>query len=249
MSPPLMDGLLLIPFLVGAFLGGLVSGLFGFAMGIVVSSIWLHLIPPVDNTVLIIGCTLVTQGYGIWKLRHALDWPRAMPFILGGAIGVPLGAYLLAYSNPDVVRATIGLFLVAYSLYSLIKPVFRPVQAGFAADTAVGVLNGLLGGLTGLVGIILVIWCQMRGWSKDVTRATFQIVVLAIALIAAMSLAATGSITVEIGKLYLLAVPLMLAGTWAGFRLYGRLDEAAFRKAILLFLLLSGLMLVIPGVM
>ena len=91
-----MDGLILIAFLAGAFLGGLVSGLFGFAMGIVVSSIWLHFISPVDNTVLIIGCTAVTQGYGIWKLRHALDWPRAAPFILGGAVGVPLGAALLA---------------------------------------------------------------------------------------------------------------------------------------------------------
>jgi len=242
-----MDGLLLIPFLAGAFLGGLVSGLFGFAMGIVVSSIWLHFIPPVDNTVLIIGCTLATQGYGIWKLRHALDWPRALPFILGGAVGVPLGAWLLTYSDPVLVRAAVGMLLVLYSLYSLAKPNFKPVQAGFAADAGIGVLNGLLGGLTGLVGIILVIWCQMRGWPKDVTRATFQIVVLAIAIIAVASLAATGSMTAEIGKLYLLALPLMLVGTWAGFRLYGRLDEAAFRKAILLFLLLSGVLLMVPG--
>ncbi len=243
-----MDGLVLILFLVGAFLGGLVSGLFGFAMGIVVSSIWLHIIPPVDNTVLIIGCTAVTQGYGIWKLRHALDWPRAAPFVLGGAAGVPLGAYLLAYSDPAVVRAAVGLLLIGYSLYSLAKPAFKPVSAGFAADASIGVLNGLLGGLTGLVGIILVIWCQMRGWSKDVTRATFQIVVLSIAIFAAVSLAATGSLAAEQGKLYLIALPLMLAGTWLGFRLYGRLDEAAFRKAILVFLLLSGVMLVAPGV-
>jgi uncharacterized membrane protein YfcA len=88
----------------------------------------------------------------------------------------------------------------------------------------------------------------MRGWSKDVIRATFQIVVLIIAIIAGVSLAATGSITAETGKLYLMALPLMLAGTWAGFRLYGRLDEAAFRKAILLFLLLSGVMLAVPAV-
>ncbi len=242
-----MDSLVLIAFLAGAFLGGLVSGLFGFAMGIVVSSIWLHFIPPVDNTVLIIGCTAVTQGYGIWKLRHALDWPRATPFIAGGAVGVPLGAVLLAYSDPVLVRAAVGLLLIGYSLYSLARPVFKPVQAGFAADTVIGVLNGLLGGLTGLVGIILVIWCQMRGWPKDVTRATFQIVVLAIAIIAAVSLAATGSVTAETGTLYLIALPAMLAGTWLGFRLYGKLDEAAFRKAILVFLLLSGAMLVVPS--
>jgi len=36
-----------------------------------------------------------------------------------------------------------------------------------------------------------------------------------------------------------------LAGTWAGFRLYGKLDESGSRKAVLMLLLLSGASLVI----
>jgi uncharacterized membrane protein YfcA len=38
----------------------------------------------------------------------------------------------------------------------------------------------------------------------------------------------------------------MLAGTWAGLKLYGKLDDAAFRKIILLLLLVSGVSLVVP---
>jgi hypothetical protein len=34
-------------------------------------------------------------------------------------------------------------------------------------------------------------------------------------------------------------------GTWLGFKLYGRLDDAAFRKAVLVLLLISGAALVI----
>jgi uncharacterized membrane protein YfcA len=35
----------------------------------------------------------------------------------------------------------------------------------------------------------------------------------------------------------------MLGGLWLGFRLYGRLDEAAFRKVVLVLLLAAGLAL------
>jgi uncharacterized membrane protein YfcA len=37
-----------------------------------------------------------------------------------------------------------------------------------------------------------------------------------------------------------------LVGTWVGLRLYGRLDDALFRKIILILLLVSGLSLVVP---
>jgi len=41
-------------------------------------------------------------------------------------------------------------------------------------------------------------------------------------------------------------LPMLLAGTWVGMRLYGRLDEASFRKVVLVLLLLSGIFLVVP---
>jgi uncharacterized membrane protein YfcA len=39
---------------------------------------------------------------------------------------------------------------------------------------------------------------------------------------------------------------MLLAGTWVGMKLYGRLDEAGFRKVVLILLLLSGIFLVVP---
>src|SRR5215475_5772637 len=95
-----MDGFVLGLFLFAAFLGGFASGLAGFAMGFVVSGIWLHILTPIQTTTLIAGYGLLTQGYGAWKLRGALTWPRLVPFIVGGAIGVPIGTLLLTYLNP-----------------------------------------------------------------------------------------------------------------------------------------------------
>lgn len=39
---------------------------------------------------------------------------------------------------------------------------------------------------------------------------------------------------------------LLLVGTWLGLALYGRLDEAGFRRIVVILLLLSGAALILP---
>lgn len=241
-----MDGMVLGLFLLAAFLGGFISGVAGFALGLVLSGIWLHIITPLQTAILIVGYGIVTQGYGIWKLRHALNWRSAAPFIIGGAIGVPVGTLLLTYINPAYLRMTVGVLLILYSAYGLARPVFKTVQGGVPAEIGVGFLNGLLGGLTGLAGIVVVIWCQLRNWPKDVQRTVFQPVVLAALFMSAASLSVAGAVTVETVKLYVYGLPALLAGLWLGLKLYGKLDDAAFRKVVLVLLLLSGLSLIVP---
>jgi uncharacterized membrane protein YfcA len=240
----MMDGVVLVLFLLAAFAGGFASGLAGFAMGFVVSGVWLHLITPIQTAALITGYGLWTQGYGVWKLRRSLNWRSIAPFILGGAIGVPIGTMLLTWFNPDYLRCGVGLLLIVYGLYGLLQPKFTPVDAGAAADAGAGLANGVLCGLTGLPGFIITVWCQMRGWSKDVQRAVFQPVMLAAILMTTISLGISGAITTDVLKLYLLGLPAMLAGIWLGFRLYGKLDDAAFRKLILMLLIFSGFALI-----
>ena len=57
-------------------------------------------------------CGLVTQGSGIWRVRHAINWRAVLPFIIGGAIGVAAGTALLTTVDQNTVRLTIGVLLV-----------------------------------------------------------------------------------------------------------------------------------------
>lgn len=241
-----MDRLQLALFLAAVFFGGLTSGLSGFAMGLVVSGIWLHIISPEQNALLIVLCGLVTQGSGIWRVRNAIKWRTVAPFIIGGALGVPTGTALVTTVDQSTLRLTMGFLLVIFSLYSLIRPALKPVQAGVPADFAVGIANGLIGGLTGLGGIAVTVWCQLRGGPKDAQRGIFQPVMFATFVMSAISFAVARAFTVETFKLYALALPVLIAGIWAGLRLYGKLDDAAFRKIILLLLLVAGLTLIVP---
>ena len=244
-----MDGMTLGLFLVAAFFGGLTSGLSGFAMGLVVSGVWLHLISPVQNAVLIVLCGLVTQGSGIWRVRHAMNWRAVLPFIIGGSLGVPAGAALLASVDRETLRLTMGILLILYSLYGLLRPAVTVTRGGVPADVGVGVVNGLIGGLTGLGGIAITIWGQLRGGSKDAQRAIFQPVMFATFAMSAISFVFAGAYTLETLKLYALALPALIAGIWCGIKLYGKLDDATFRRVILILLLASGFSLLVPALL
>ena len=243
-----MDGIAIeLPlFLLATFAGAFVAGLSGFAFGLVAASLWLYVLTPLQSASLIVGFGLLVQGYSVWKLRNAIDWRRLWPFMIGAVAGVPVGVSLLTWADPKSVRIAVGVILIAYSLYALFRPQLKiATVAPPAADMAVGFVNGLLGGLTGLAGIIITIWCNLRGLPKDVQRATFQPVAVVVFVMAALMLGAGGSLTVETAKLFALGLPFLFAGTWLGLKLYGRIDEGMFRKIVLALLFVSGAALLI----
>src|SRR6266478_2157021 len=157
-------------YLTATLAAALVTGVAGFAFGLVAAGVWLHILTPMQTATLIIAFGLVVQGISVWKLRHALRWSRLWPFLLGAAFGVPLGVALLGWARPDCVRVTVGVVL----------------------------------GLNGAISIDTV-------WFFGI------------------------------------GLPALLAGTWLGLRLYGHLDEANFRKLVLVLLLVSGLALAAPA--
>ena len=53
-------------------------------------------------------------------------------------------------------------------------------------------------------------------------------------------LGAKGTITTETAKLFLIGLPFLVAGTWLGLKLFGRIDEKAFRRIVIALLLVSG---------
>ncbi|MGN6749265.1 MAG: sulfite exporter TauE/SafE family protein [Xanthobacteraceae bacterium] len=230
-------------FLVGTFFAALVAGLGGFAFGIVAAAVWLYILSPLHTATLIMGLGLVVQGYSVWTLRHALSWSRLAPLLIGTTFGVPLGVFALAHADPHYLRLGIGAVLVLFSLYGLLRPAIAPVKAAAPADLGVGFCNGVLGGATGLAGIIVVIWSQLRGWAKDQQRAVFQPVGVATFAMSAAWLGGQGSISPDVVRLFVVALPVLLAGTWLGLKFYGKLNEIQFRRLVLVLLLVSGAVL------
>ena len=135
-----------------------------------------------------------------------------------------------------------------FSLYSLARPQLGKVTTGGrCADGGVGVANGVLGGTTGFAGIVrddLVHGARLAAGTSS--APIFQPTGVAVFLGTALLLGGTGMVPADTVRLFLIGLPALLVGTWAGLKLYGHLDEAGFRRVVLGLLLISGLALVLP---
>jgi uncharacterized membrane protein YfcA len=91
---------------------------------------------------------------------------------------------------------------------------------------------------------LVTIWCGLCGWPKDRQRTIFQPVAVAIFAMSAAWLGIKGSVSADTIRLFLFGLPVLLAVTWLGMKLYGHLDETAFRRVVLVLLLVSGAVLI-----
>ena len=85
------NSLNLLVFVAAGFAASMITGLAGFAFGIIAAGPWLHVLTPPQTASLIVAYGLLIQGHSVWKLRAALKFDRLLPFLVGSAIGVPLG--------------------------------------------------------------------------------------------------------------------------------------------------------------
>lgn len=229
----------------GGFLGGLAAGGAGFALGIVASAIWLHAFDPVHATMLVVAGGTIIQAGTTWGLRRAIEPRRLAPFLIAGMIGVPLGVLLLVRTDPQSLKVALGSFLAVYGTYAVATPHLPEIKrGGRVADAAVGLVGGILGGIGGYSGVLPAIWTQLRGWSKEQSRAVYQPFilmahVLTLVLVGVVALDRLGVI------LFLLSLPALLAGAVLGWNIYGRLDQRRFRQALAGLLIVSGLILVL----
>jgi uncharacterized membrane protein YfcA len=235
-----------IVFVAGAFAAALITSLSGFAFGMVAAAIWLHVLAPAQTTALIVINALIVQSYAVWKIRRSVKASRLAPFVAGSAIGIPVGFALLTWTTPAKLRFGVGLLLIAFSVFNLTHPKM-PVVKRFVRplDSTTGVLNGILGAATGLAGVLVMIWCNVRGWPRDEQRAVFQPTAIATFAMTIAWMSSAGSLTTEIGRLFLIGLPAVAAGTWLGWKLYGQIDDGSFRKIVMGLLLASGATLVV----
>src|ERR1700757_653720 len=117
-------------FVAATFAAALVAGVAGFAFGLVAAAAWLHVLTPLQTTTLIVAFGLIVQGYSVWKLRRALKLERLLPFLIGGALGLPVGVALLRWTSPTHMKTAVGVLLILFSLYSLARPQVAKIAAG-----------------------------------------------------------------------------------------------------------------------
>jgi uncharacterized protein len=234
--------LLLVQVLVGAALAGFVQGLSGFAFGLVAMGVWAWSVSPQLAGPMVVFGSLVGQLLSIHSVRADIDLRRVLPLILGGVIGVPIGAAALPYLDATLFKAGVGLLLAVYCpIMLLARELPRIRGGGRVADGVAGLIGGIMGGIGGLTGPAPTLWCTLRHWSRDAQRAVIQSFNLAMHTLTLTVYVVDGAVTAETGRMFALIAPTLVVPCLIGARLYSRVSEIQFRRLVLGLLFLSGL--------
>ena len=232
---------------VAAFATAILSAVIGMAGGIVLLSVMLLFMDPLEAIPLHGAVQLVSNGSRTWIQRQHVErgivWRYALPLLPMGFLGLLLAQSL----SPPVARALIGAFvLLATWGPGLLLIGAHPEDADrdrrfFALGTGVGLLNITVGA----TGPLIAPFFLNLGLSRHAiigTKAACQtlghlakLVVFGVAGFAFLAYAAP-----------LLTLCLaVVAGTWVGSRLLGHVSEVWFTRLYKTVLTLIALRLVL----
>ena len=228
---------------IAVFAGAFVSGLAGFAFSAVAGAILLRIFRPQEAVPLMMVCSVVIQIINLWALRQNIQWSGSIPLIVGGIFGIPIAVHLLQNTETHSLRLGFGVVVTLYAAYMLLR---RPIaQAGLNVANKytvalIGFGGGLVGGLTAMPGAVPTIWCDMRGMSKGGQRGLVQPFIAVMQVYAIILLLGQQSFSSKIALDLAVSAPAMFAGTALGIIAFRHVNELAFRKIILVMLLISG---------
>ena len=174
-------------------------------------------------------------GHGRALLR------RIWPFLLVATITVQLGALALTRVDLSLLTALLGLLIVAYAAANLAGLRLR-VEARHEgwAGPSIGLVNGVLAGMTGSFGMPGVMYLQALGLSRDALIQAMGMLFTASTVALGLALQGANLLRLEHGVLSTLALLPALAGMVVGQRIRKRLSEELFRKIFFLSLLVLG---------
>lgn len=239
----------LILLLAGAIVAAFVSGLSGFAFGLVSLSFWIWRFPLAELAAMVVFGSLVAQITAIPGVWRHIEWRLLLPFVGGASLGLPLGTWLIAHVDLGLFRLGVGLLLIGFAAFQLlIGPRLWPIRVGgVAVEAGIGWLGGVLGGLAGLSGVLPAMWAVVRGWSKERQRSLFLAFNTFCHVVALIGLIAAKHIDAAMLSRFALLLPALIAGAWLGTLAYGRVSADQFRRLVLLLLAAAGVVLTVQN--
>ncbi len=232
----------------GAAVAGLVQGISGFAFAMVAMAIWVWGVNPQLAAVMAVFGGLTGQVISVIRVRRGWHISLLWPFLLGSAIGIPIGTRILPLLDPNRFKLVLGGLLVVCCSAMLATPKLPPVtRGGRWADAVVGLLGGVMAPLSGFSGLAPALWCTLRGYTKDAHRAVLQNFNLIVLAATFTSLVVSGRARAEhLPHMAVVAGSLVVPAVY-GSHIYTGLSPAAFRNGVLWLLVFAGVTMLVAA--
>ncbi len=231
------------------FTATLIRSAFGFGEALVavpLLALWIPIGIAAPLAVLVsitIAAVVVVQD---WKMIHL----RSTAWLVAPTLaGIPLGILMLTCVQQQVVKALLGILIIAFAGYFLIvKRTPELENESRAWLLGCGFFAGVLGGAYGMNGPPLVIYGAMRRWSAQQFRATLQGYFLPASIVGMAGYMAAGLWVPAVTRYYLTSLPVVLPAILLGRFVNQRLNGDMFLKLVYCGLVCTGTLLVAQSV-
>jgi uncharacterized membrane protein YfcA len=170
---------------------------------------------------------------------------RTWSLLLAMCLATWAGVHLLARTDTAILSGLLGALLCAYAVLGLVRPqIPAPGRHEAWLSPVVGVVNGVLTGLTGSFVVPGVPYLQALGLGRDALVQAMGIMFTVSTLALAVSLSGQSLLPGELWLLSLAAVLPALVGMVLGQALRQLLSEALFRRVFFISLVILGLYIV-----
>ena len=189
---------------------------------------------------------LVAEAILLITYRTHLDLRVVWRLAIASVLGVPLGVWALQTVPEEIVLTILGLVVAGYALYALLDFRLPEIKHRVWAYGA-GFLAGILGGAYNTSGPPVIIYGHCRAWSPAEFKSNLQGFFALNSIVILVTHFLAGNYTSQVWQSVLVALPAVVLSIAAGVQLSKRIDATAFRRLVLLLLLLLGAWLIVTN--
>jgi uncharacterized membrane protein YfcA len=175
---------------------------------------------------------------------RSVDLRASWRLVLSSVLGIPLGLWLLRAVPESIVKGALGVLLIGFGLYQLIRPRLPALQQQWPAYLF-GLAAGVLGGAYNTNGPPVIIYGTLRRWSPKRFRATLQSYFFPTGLFILAGHGLGGLWTRGILRLYLYSLPVLLLAVLVGARVNRLISVEKFHRIVYAVLIVIGVFLFI----
>ena len=224
---------------------GFVKGAIGFAMPMLMLSLFGSFMPSEKALALLILPTLVTNLAQSLRQGHGAAWASIVKyrlFIAMVLIFIPITAGFVRIIPQPLMYALLAGPIVMFAGVQLAGvSLALPIHHRRRAEIILGIIGGMYGGISGIWGPPLIIYLLSIHAEKSEAVRVQGVVFLLGAVMLTVAHIGSGVLNPTTAPVSALMVIPAMIGTWLGFRAHDRLDAARFRRWTLVMLLLTGL--------